>query len=60
VPPVSDERARVWKADRDSSVSGGSDGPMPVQTGDVIVVYICKSWSDAAQKIAAIQKAVKP
>ena len=46
------ERLRIWTVDRDGAVAGGPDGPMPVQVGDVVVVYVAKSWSDAAQHMA--------
>lgn len=57
---MSDERARMWSIERDGSVSGGPDGPMPVQRGDVVVVYVAKSWSDAAEKLKQIEAGRDP
>lgn len=47
------ERGRYWIAERPSSVSGHPDGPIPVQQGDIVIVHVVKSWSEAAQIIAA-------
>lgn len=48
---VSDERSRMWSVSQDGAVSGGPDGPLPVQRGDVVMVYIAKSWSEAAERL---------
>jgi hypothetical protein len=41
----------MWSVDRPASVSGGPDGPIAVQPGDVVVVYVAKSWSEAAERL---------
>lgn len=47
-----DERARAWTVQRPGSVSGGPDGPIPVDKGDIVVVHVIKSWSDLARVYA--------
>jgi hypothetical protein len=46
---MSDERARAWTVERPGSVTGGPDGPIPVQPGDIVIVHVVKSWSDLAR-----------
>lgn len=50
---MTDERMRAWTVQSPGSVSGGPDGPIPVQPGDIVIVHVVKSWSEAAQIIAA-------
>ena len=53
---MSDERARAWTVDRPGSVSGGPDGPIAVQPGDIVIVHVVKSWSEAAKVLAERRK----
>ena len=45
------ERLRMFTVERDGAVAGGPDGPMPVQRGDVVVVYVAKGWTDAVAHV---------
>ena len=45
------ERLRMFTVERDGAVAGGPDGPMPVQVGDVVVVYVAKGWTEAAEYV---------
>jgi hypothetical protein len=50
----------MFTVERDGAVAGGPDGPMPVQRGDVVIVYVAKSWSDAARNIPAREESGRP
>ena len=54
------ERLRMFTVERDGAVAGGPDGPMPVQVGDVVVVYVAKSWTDAAEHLRRMKESRDP
>ena len=48
---MNDERVYAWTVTKPGAVAGGPDGPIPVQPGDIVIVHVVKSWSEAAQKL---------